>query len=245
MKIIKIKKSKKNQINLAKTETIYEKFSNKNIHKIFEKEIKGYHLINKSPIKESVWEEINRNIVKDICIIGDGANGSHISGKDNRFDNWNISNKTSKIQGKMVHLSSYRLTNVCDMNKGNKKDIIFEVKKRDASFDYYSILLRDEIDTVNCNEITYYWCIIPKNEDIFNLEKQKFDKIIGSYKNNRNKFIGWKGEYYDIRFSMSSQLWYHFTFESIKKFTICSTNVLLNNSLTYANIYDLYSNTNS
>ena len=32
---------------------------------VFESVISGYHLINKTPIKETVWEEINCDIVCD------------------------------------------------------------------------------------------------------------------------------------------------------------------------------------
>ena len=73
---------------------------------VFESVISGYHLINKTPIKETVWEEINCDIVQNICSISDEANGNHLSGKDNRFDSFNISNKSTKRNGNNVSISS-------------------------------------------------------------------------------------------------------------------------------------------
>ena len=69
---------------------IYERFKELQSH--FESVIKGYHMINKSPIKESVWEEVNCDIVSNVCSVTDEAKGNHMSGKDNRFDEFNISN---------------------------------------------------------------------------------------------------------------------------------------------------------
>ena len=44
-----------------------------------------------------------------------------------------------------------------------------------------------------------------------NIKKGKIGK-------NKGKNIGWESNFYDITFSMSSQLWFHFDFEDIKKF---------------------------
>ncbi len=90
--------------------------------------IKGYHMINKTPIKDIVWEEIN-------CYITYKASGNHVSGKDIGFDNINIS---AKKNNNIINISSYRLTSVCNSRTpGNEKDIIYEIEKRDKSFDYY------------------------------------------------------------------------------------------------------------
>ena len=146
--------------------TIKENFSN---------EIRGYHLINSAPIKESVWEEINCNIVNKILSVTDKANGNHVSGKDNKYHKWNISNKSTKIDCKLVKISSYRLTSVCtDKEPGEKEKIIDEIESRDKSFDYYSILLRKEED----NYIEYNWYIIPKDYYIFKIDKDKFITLL-------------------------------------------------------------------
>lgn len=78
----------------ARKNNIYLNFKNSDVKKQFFKVISGYHLINKSPVKESIWEDINCSIVKNFCLVADQANGNHKSGKDNKFNTFNISNKT-------------------------------------------------------------------------------------------------------------------------------------------------------
>ena len=202
--------------------------------------IKGYHMINTTPIKESVWEEINCDIVRDRCIIADQANGNHTSGKDNRFDNINISNKSTKQNGDTINISSYRLSSVCsDKNNGSSQDILNEIEKRDKSFDYYSILIRDEKENSN---IIYKWYIIPKDCHLFKIDS--LTPKLGKIGKKKDKVVGWKSKYCSITFSMSSQLWFHFNIEDIQKYKICQTEV--DNSktkLNYSQIYHSFVNT--
>lgn len=203
----------------------------------FEEEISGYHLINDNPIKESLWEEINCNIVSDTCKVDYSGNSNHKSGIDTQFNNYKISNKTAKVlkNGK-ISISSYRLTSVCsDKNIGNSQDIINEIKNRDNNFDYYSILLRkEEKDT---KYITYIWCMIPKSLNIFNMDAKNLEIKYGKNK----KKVGWKSKYYDITFSMSSQLWFHFHIDDITKFIINQKTINNNRKkLRYSDIYELF-----
>ena len=212
----------------------------KKIQNEFNAVIEGYHMINKTPIKESVWEEINCDIVSGICSISDEANGNHLSGKDNKFDNINISNKSTKTDGNTVSISSYRLSSVCsDKENGNELDIINEIKKRDQSFDYYSILIRNEKkDSI----IEYGWYVIPKEYYLF-----KIDNLIpkiGKNGKKKGKIVGWKSNYCEILFSMSSQLWYKFDIKHIEKYKVCC--VEINNSkpkINYSQIFHSFSNT--
>lgn len=203
----------------------------------FSKVIKGYHMINVTPIKETVWEEINCDILRWCCSITDEANGNHMSGKDNRFDEFNISNKSTKQNGSIINLSSYRLTSVCsDKSPGNETDIINEIVKRDESFDYYSILLRDEKEN---SKIKYEWYMIPKDNNLFKIDK--LTPKLGKKGKKKGEVIGWESKYCDITFSMSSQLWYHFDIKDFKEFYICS--VEIDNSLSkinYSRIYDSF-----
>lgn len=57
----------------------------KNVQKIFEDEIYGYHTTSKSPLKETMWEEINANIMRPFCSISEEAMGNHKSGIDNKL----------------------------------------------------------------------------------------------------------------------------------------------------------------
>tara|TARA_B100001094_G_scaffold236008_1_gene231087 strand:+ start:264 stop:1043 length:780 start_codon:yes stop_codon:yes gene_type:complete len=200
----------------------------------FEAIVKGYHMINKTPIKEVVWEEVNCDIVRSIYSISDEANGNHTSGKDNRFDNIDISNKSTKTDKNNVRISSYRLTSVCnDKDNGNPQEILNEIEKRDDSFDYYSILIRSEINNA---KIYYAWYIIPKDYYIFKIDKLTLK--IGQQGKKKGEIVGWKSKYCDITFSMSSQLWYNFNIDCIEKYKICSTEVDNSKSkINYSQIY--------
>lgn len=207
----------------------------KRLKENFSKTLQGYHMVNNTPIKESIWEEVNSDIVKSLFSISDEANGNHVSGKDNRFDNINISNKTTKVKGTNIRISSYRLTTVCN-NKdiGTPENIIKEIRKRDSSFDYYSLLVRIEKEN---SHIEYMWYIIPKDYYLFRIDN--LNHKIGK----KGKIIGWKSKYSSITFSMSSQLWYNFDMYELKKYMVCSTEV--DNSkpkINYSQIYNSFSN---
>jgi len=223
---------------LSNRNHIYIKF--KNLQSQFSAVIKGYHMINKTPIKETVWEEINCDIVSSVCSITDEANGNHVSGKDNKFDIFNISNKSTKINGNNISISSYRLTSVCnDKLPGNEKNIIDEIEKRDKSFDYYSILVRSEKQTTLIN---YTWYIIPKDYYLFRIDK--LIPKIGKIGKKKGSVIGWVSKYCDITFSMSSQLWYKFDIKNIEKYKLYSVEIDNSKSkITYSQIYNSFSNT--
>lgn len=216
---------------------------NLNIIKLnFKKSIKGYHIVNKTPIKEAPWEEINSQILnKSKIYINYCANGSHISGCDLKTNFGNISNKTSKKNGKYYNISSYRLTSVCsDKNIGNIDTIINEISKRDKTFDYYSILSRDEIK----NNINYIWYIIPKNIDIFNPKKYIWKKMFGKRGEKKGKQTGWISNNLNncqmkITFSMSSQLWIKIDISNIYQYQISKVNCNINdNTIDYIDLYD-------
>ncbi len=213
----------------------------KNLQSTFTATVNGYHMINKTPIKESVWEEVNCDIVRSVCSITDEANGNHASGKDNRFDNINVSNKSTKTDGNNVSISSYRLSSVCnDKNNGNPQEILNEIEKRDKSFEYYSILIRNE--TKNNAKIQYAWYIIPKNYYIFKIDK--LTPKIGQKGKKKDEVVGWKSKYCDITFSMSSQLWHKFNIGCIEKYKVCSTEIDNSKSkINYSQIFHSFSDT--
>lgn len=212
----------------------------KRLQENFTRTLKGYHMVNNAPIKESVWEEVNCNIVKSLFSISDEAKGNHTSGKDNRFDNINISNKSSKVEGTNISISSYRLTTVCnDKDIGTSVNIIEEIKKRDSSFDYYSLLVRNEKEN---SFIKYMWYIIPKDCYLFRINN--LNHKIGKKGKKKGQIVGWESKYSSITFSMSSQLWYNFNIDELKKYMICYTEV--DNSkpkINYSQIYESFCNT--
>lgn len=218
--------------------SLYNILHSHDIEESFYNEISGYHIINNQPIKESVWEIINENIIKNYYNVSETASGNHKSGKDMKIGIYNISNKSCKVEKNKINISSYRLTKVCNIiENGNIDEIIKEIKSRDNSFHFYSLLCREEYRY----GIKYYWCIIPKSYYIFDIGIQKFNKKYGSGK-NKNKVVGWKGDYFDITFSMSSQLWFHFDFGKIKKFIIYEIYIKYKDTLSYSDIYKLYTN---
>lgn len=242
----------KDFLNIIKCQSICKRWLNyknniytankkfKNLNSQFASVITGYHMVNTMPIKESVWEEINCDIVRGVFSIADKANGNHISGKDMKFDNLNISNKSAKTEGNNISISSYRLTTVCnDKNIGDENTIIEEIKKRDKSFEYYSLLLRTEKEK---SIIEYKWYIIPKNCYVFNIDK--LEPKYGKVGSKKGEIVGWQSKYCDITFSMSSQLWYKFDIKHIEKYEICNTTIDNSNpKITYLQIYESFNNT--
>jgi hypothetical protein len=223
---------------LAKKNNIFYTLRNTKVKENFEKELKGYHIMNSTALKEASWEIVNCNIVEEYVNITDASNGNHLSGKDNKFNNWNISNKTCKIKKGMVSLSSYRLTGACSIkDHGITKTITAEIKRRDASFDYYSILLREEYQ----NYIEYRWYIVPKDYFIFKINPSDLTP-----KHGKKGVVGWKSDYASITFSMSSQLWFNFKIDLINKYLIHKV-VVYNGAkkIKYSEIYDHLSSSKS
>lgn len=223
--------------NYENKKNIYVCFRKEIIKDRFKKEIKGYHMMNEQYITGTVWEEINKNIVKKHCTTSNRAYGNHISGKDNQFNDWNISNKSNNIEkNNMTALSSYRLTKVCASHDENL--IKKEIEKRDSSFEYYSILLKKEKDK---NIINYRWYIVPKEFHIFNVSKYPMEPKISNTKNSNGNIVGWKSKYWEILFSMSSQLWFRFNVDEIERFLITEVDVDMSTSasFTYNDIYEI------
>ena len=167
------------------------------------------------------------------------SRGSHVSGKDMKIGMHDVSNKSCTIEKNKVHISSYRLTSVCNnKDNGNVHDILHEIKKRDSSFQLYSLLCRQEYE----HGIHYYWCVIPKTYYVLNAPLQQWKKKYG-IRTQKDKVVGWKGEYCDITFSMSSQLWFHFDFCKIKQFVLHDIYIGYTDTtdtLSYSDIYTLY-----
>jgi len=203
----------------------------KNIDTHFKKCVNGYHLINSSPINETIWEDINAVIFSSLGInIYSKSNGSHSSGMDINCSLGRISNKSAKYSNnkKSFDTSSYRLTTVCsEKNCGTPIEIINEIKKR-KNFDYYSFIIRHE---TNNEHISYDWLLIPSNYIIFDPSEYTWEPTIGKRGKNKDAKVGWNtnkinGSKMSITFSMSSQLWIHIEMtEEIKKFIVASATV--------------------
>lgn len=192
--------------------------------------IKGYHMVNSTPISETTWEDLNSQIFNalDIKVLSK-SDGSHSPGMDIDSSFGKLSNKSSKYPANKsyIDISSYRLTTVCNAKEcGKIEDIIAEINSR-KNFDYYSFIVRNEL--ADSDMIEYDWIMIPSNHDILNPEKYEWEKMVGLRGKNKGEQVGWKtkdidGSNMSITFSMSSQLWMHIKMtDAIKKFIIAST----------------------
>jgi len=178
----------------------------------FRKCVRGYHLLNAEPIKESVWEAINTQILTHAgCIIYSQASGSHSPGSDISCSAGNFSNKSVKYETASkdhFNISSYRLTCVCSSSDpGNITDIIAEINRR-KNFQYYSIIAREE----QSDKILYDWFIISADHPLMDPSSYTWVPLIGKRGKNKDSQIGWKtepinGSSMSITFSLSSQLW--------------------------------------
>jgi hypothetical protein len=204
------------------------------------------------PINQAIWEQINSEILLLSGInISFESRGGHSSGMDINSSIGKLSNKSAKYDSKIKHfeISSYRLTTVCN-NKvvGTPNDFITEIDNR-KNFDYYSILVRDEISIPN--KIQYDWYLIPADYHLLNPNSYTWEKKFGKKENNKKDQIGWYtnqivGSKMEINFSMSSQLWISLSVtDEIKKFIIAST--IVNNipKFNYNQLFDFFNSDSS
>jgi hypothetical protein len=211
----------------------------------FTKCVKGYHIVNDDPIKESPWEDINAQVLEASgCIIDTKSNGSHKSGADISCSVGSLSNKSTQYEpdGKSFKISSYRLTTVCsDKEPGTIEEIVTEIEKR-KNFQYYSIIVR------NCSEsnIVYDWFLIPCDYPQFNPASYGWTPKTGKIGKNKGAITGWEtndvlGSSMSITFSMSSQLWLHIEItEEMLAFRIASCTVEKKRRLNYIQLFERY-----
>jgi hypothetical protein len=174
----------------------------------FTKAVKGYHLLNDTPIKEARWEDVNATILEASGFPVVSQNGSHVSGADLTCSFGSLSNKSMKYNNGF-DMSSYRLTSVTSAGSyGTAEEIIAEIQKR-KNFQYYSMIIRKELETTD-----YDWYLIPADHPLLDPASYQWLPMMGKTGKNKDKVIGWEtnslqGSYMTITFSMSSQLWVH------------------------------------
>jgi hypothetical protein len=214
----------------------------------FNKCVIGYHLINSSPINETIWEDLNSLIFTSVGIdVFSKSDGSHLSGMDIDSSIGRISNKSAKYapNKRSIDISSYRLTTVCsEKNCGIPSDIIQEINSR-KNFEYYSFIIRDESASVSDSIIGYDWLLIPSNYLILDPASYTWQPSIGKRGKNKDSQVGWttneiNGCKMSITFSMSSQLWIHITMtDDIKKFIVASATVSNKPKYNYIQLPDI------
>jgi hypothetical protein len=209
----------------------------------FSKCVKGYHLINDDPIKESPWEDINAIVLNASgCLVHSQSNGSHKSGGDLSCSFGGFSNKSTQYESgnNSFKISSYRLTTVCsDKTHGKIEDIIMEINKR-KDFTFYSIIIREETE----KQILYDWYLIPSDFPILNPSSYTWRPKLGKVGKNKGAITGWEtdilnGSSMSITFSMSSQLWIDVSItEEMKKFVVSSCRVNRGRKYNYIQLYE-------
>lgn len=212
----------------------------------FTKCVTGYHLINNDPIKEAVWEEINRIVLEHSgCPVQSQSCGSHAPGADLTCSLGRFSNKSTKWSGGKTKgtfdISSYRLTSVCsDKNNGDVATILGEIQRR-KNFEYYSIIVREEIE----ENIKYDWYLLPCDYPAVNPESYEWKSKIGKQGKNKDSVVGWEtnvvdGSHMSITFSMSSQLWMNIQItEAMKEFVVGTCSVKKGRKYDYIQLLEL------
>lgn len=216
--------------------------------------IEVFHVFHgDSPIKESMWENVNEEIFKRLGMkVKDTSKGSHKSGKDMNVNGYSISNKSGLYKNKSndnFSISSYRMAGVKYSNDDDIKPFIDEINKR-KNFDYYSIIVRREIiEKVGALEVgkkmLYDWYLIPSDCCGFDPNLHKWSKNIGKSGKLKDKCNGWKtektkdGKYMDIKISTAYQLWFHVNKDSMKKYIVSSTIVNITEESGYFNMYKM------
>jgi hypothetical protein len=209
----------------------------------FAKCVKGYHLVNDDPIKETPWEDINAIVLNASgCSVNSQSNGSHKSGGDLSCSLGSFSNKSTQYDSgnSSYKISSYRLTTVCsDKSPGKIEDIIAEINKR-KDFAFYSIIVREDTET----QILYEWYLIPSDFPTLNPAAYTWHPKLGKTGKNKGAVTGWEtdlleGSSMSITFSMSSQLWIDVKItEELKKFVIASCRVNRGRKYNYIQLYE-------
>ena len=236
-------KEKEKEVSIKKLEDVCENpgLMGENFHKC----VQGYHLINVSPINETIWEDLNAMVFSSVGIdVYSKSDGSHLSGMDINCSLGRISNKSAKYAAnkKRIDISSYRLTTVCsEKNCGTPAEINQEINNR-KNFEYYSFIVRDEAS--DKDKISYDWLLIPSNYVGLDPASYTWEPTIGKRGKNKDAQVGWKtntinGCSMSISFSMSSQLWLHIEMtEEIKKFIVASSTASNKPTCNYIQLFE-------
>jgi len=182
------------------------------LNKNFISAVKGYHLVNNTPIKEAVWEHINTLALKESgYTVASVSGGSHSPGCDIDCSLGRLSNKSAKYdddERTSFKISSYRLTTVCsDANVGSVEELVKAINAK-KNFSHYSVLVRSKKET----NFDYDWYLFPADHPAFDPAAFIWHPSFGTKGKKKGMQVGWKtnevdGSSMSVSFSMSSQLW--------------------------------------
>lgn len=204
------------------------------------KTIRGYHLVNSSPIKEAVWENVLASSLASSGIEHVWYNGGHQSGKDitiiDGVKRVGVSCKSCKDNKKHLHLSSYRMTKY-----HNVEDFVSCIDVERSNFEYYGILSRKENDA-NINYAVYF---IPSK--MIKASNLKWSERLNK---EGTKVVSWvtdevNGVQMSVTKSMSNQLWIKLNKEIFQDHCVVDALTIDKACLTnYALLYDMLSERN-
>lgn len=212
------------------------------LSKALRKTIKGYHLVNETPIKEAVWENILCTSLKRTNYKYSWNCGGHESGKDitvkhdasyGIMEDIQLSCKSCKETRTHLNISSYRMTKCNTIT-----DIITEIDEVRANFSHYAVISRLETDV----DIEYSVYYIPSNKvKATSLEwTEKYDK-------KKSQISGWQtnesnGVKMSVTKSMSNQLWIALSKKEFSQYQILTgLKVSKENVVDYFSLYDMLS----
>lgn len=201
------------------------------------KTVRGYHLVNKNPIKEAVWENILSNSLSSANIEHEWYNGGHQSGRDitimNGVKRVGVSCKSCKYNKKQMLISSYRMTKCKSID-----DFINCIDVERSNFELYGILSRCEKNEGQV--IQYSVHFIPASL----IKASSFEWMTRVSKDN-GKITCWftnevNGVQMSITKSMSNQLWIKIDKDMFQEHCVLA-NLEIDNTSTfnYANLYDV------
>lgn len=195
------------------------------------KTIKGYHLINTSPIKEAVWETILCSALDSIGAKYEYSNGSHQSGVDIVLDTGSISCKSCKETRTSLSLSSYRMTTCKTI-----EEFVKEIDVVRANFSHYALISRIEaIDDITYNIYLIPSSLIKAGDKQWTIKHKRVDVNTISQWDT----IKTDGVQFSIKAAMSNQLWINLDKDIFKTYLLCRTIVVPRKKMIdYCSLFD-------
>jgi hypothetical protein len=214
--------------------------------KTFQKTVRGYHLLNKAPIKEIVWENLFARISQIEGAETEHKAGNHLPGSDVKIQDIDTDNMTSfsckscKIERNYMKVSSYRMTKCNTID-----DFIDEIDVKRANYNFYSLLARKENKKNNeIVSIDYYLYIIPakliKASTLqWRIQTNKHTQKITSWVTERKNGVSMS-----IQKSMSNQLWIELSLDFFAPYLVHSQSVQVDSQkMDYHSLFEAFSST--
>lgn len=205
----------------------------------FKKCVKGYHMLNDSPITGRCWEDINSIVLTTSGYqVHNQSDGSHKSGKDITSSLGDLSNKSAKYTrgNKPLKISSYRLGKISSaIAPGDVKDIVTAINDK-KNFEFYSVIARAQTK----KNLHYDWYLIPSDFPALDPRIYEWRHTYG----RDGKMSGWEtntinGSCMSVRFSLASELWISLNLtDEVKNFIVSSCDVNIGKQLNYIQFYE-------